>query len=75
MENIWLKILGTYLAYILISALVAYYYFHMKRKELFGGFIGSTVIAFLGAMIFSFLMDDIFAMVINFLFPMRPSST
>ncbi|HPY03243.1 MAG TPA: hypothetical protein PL161_08470 [Spirochaetota bacterium] len=40
-----------------VGALSSWIFYHVKRKELFGGFIGGMVIGVLGALIGAFILD------------------
>lgn len=45
---------------LLIAAAVAAIFYHLKRRELFGGFIGAFVVAFIGALIGGYVLDYLF---------------
>jgi uncharacterized membrane protein YeaQ/YmgE (transglycosylase-associated protein family) len=53
--------------YIAIGAIIAYLFYYIKRRDLFGGYIGGLVIGLLGALIGGLLLNDITERVFNFL--------
>lgn len=52
---------------IAIGALVSIFFYVIKRRELFGGFIGGMVIGVVGALIGGYLLNEITLFVIDFL--------
>ena len=63
-----LKAIAIYLA---LGALVSFIYYYIKRKDLFGGYIGGLVVGVIGALIGGFVLDylfyDIAVIVLEFL--------
>jgi uncharacterized membrane protein YeaQ/YmgE (transglycosylase-associated protein family) len=57
--------------YLGIGAVISWIYYYMKRRDLFGGFIGGLVVAVIGAIIGGFILDklllDITVQILNFL--------
>ncbi len=57
--------------YLSLGALVSYVFYSLKRRDLFGGFIGGAVVGVIGALIGGFVLDyifyDIIAWVLEFL--------
>ena len=45
--------------YLGLGALVSWIYYYMKRRDLFGGYIGGMVIGVIGALIGGFILDKI----------------
>ncbi len=54
MEKFLLYILK-YIVLIGIAAIISWYFYYFKKKEILGGFIGGMVVAVLGAIIFDLL--------------------
>lgn len=50
-----------------IGALISWIFYHLKRKDLFGGFIGGMVVGVIGALIGAFLLDPILVWVVDLL--------
>jgi uncharacterized membrane protein YeaQ/YmgE (transglycosylase-associated protein family) len=46
--------------YIGIGALVAFIFYNLKKRDLFGGYIGGLVVGVIGALIGGLLLDKIF---------------
>jgi uncharacterized membrane protein YeaQ/YmgE (transglycosylase-associated protein family) len=46
--------------YIGIGALVAFIFYNIKKRDLFGGYIGGLVVGVIGALIGGLLLDKIF---------------
>ena len=42
-----------------VGALVSWIFFHIKKRDLFGGFIGGMVVGVLGALIGAFILDKL----------------
>jgi len=63
-----IKAIGIYLA---LGALVSFIYYNMKKKDLFGGYIGGLVVGVIGALIGGFILDyllyDITVIILEFL--------
>jgi len=57
--------------YLSLGALVSYIFYSLKRRDLFGGYIGGLVVGVIGALIGGFILDylffDIVAIVMEFL--------
>ena len=68
--NILMKILAIAI-YLALGALVSWIFFTIKRKDLFGGYIGGLVVGVIGALIGGFILDklflDITIKILNFL--------
>lgn len=45
--------------YIAVGALVSWIFYSLKRRDLFGGFIGGMVIGVIGALIGGFILDKL----------------
>lgn len=45
--------------YIAMGALVSWIFYNLKRRDLFGGFIGGMVIGVIGALIGGFILDKL----------------
>ncbi|MCP4136938.1 MAG: hypothetical protein GY754_38580 [bacterium] len=52
-----LKAVAIYLA---IGAVMSYIYYSLKRRDLFGGYIGGLVVGLIGALIGGFFLDKFF---------------
>ncbi|HOW82802.1 MAG TPA: hypothetical protein PK573_09590 [Spirochaetota bacterium] len=52
-----IKAIAIYLA---LGALVAAIFYHIKRRDLFAGYIGGLVVGVIGALIGGFILDKIF---------------
>ena len=53
----FLNILKVIILYLGLGALAAAYFYHLKMKELFGGFIGGFVVGVIGALIGGYILD------------------
>lgn len=57
--------------YISLGALVAFFFYNIKKRDLFGGYIGGLVVGVIGALIGGLVLDrlfyDIFVVVLDFL--------
>ena len=56
----FLKIIKVLAITIVIGALVAAFFYYIKRRDLFGGFIGAFIVAFIGTLIGCFIIDMLF---------------
>ena len=56
----FLKVVKVIILYLGLGALVAAYFYHLKRRDLFGGYIGGFVVGVIGALIGGFIIDMIF---------------
>jgi uncharacterized membrane protein YeaQ/YmgE (transglycosylase-associated protein family) len=45
---------------VVIGAVMSYIYFNLKRRDLFGGYIGGLVVGVIGAIIGVFVLDFLF---------------
>jgi len=61
-EGLWsfLKVVKVIILYLVLGALAAAYFYQIKRRELFGGYIGGLVVGVIGALIGGFIIDMIF---------------
>ena len=68
--NILMKILAIAI-YVGLGALVSWIYFSLKKRDLFGGFIGGLAVGVIGALIGGFILDrlllDITIKILEFL--------
>jgi uncharacterized membrane protein YeaQ/YmgE (transglycosylase-associated protein family) len=57
--------------YLALGAIVSWIFYYIKRKDLFGGYIGGLVVGVIGALIGGFILDKLFLeitiKVLNFL--------
>ncbi len=51
-----IKLIAIYLA---IGAVIAWVFFSLKRRDLFGGYIGGFVVGVIGALIGGFILDKL----------------
>jgi len=56
----FLKVVKVIILYLGLGALAAAYFYHIKKKDLFGGFIGGFVVGVIGALIGGFIIDMLF---------------
>ena len=56
----FLKVVKVIILYLGLGALAAAYFYHLKRRDLFGGYIGGFVVGVIGALIGGFIIDMIF---------------
>ena len=56
----FLLILKAIAIYLALGASVAFIFYNMKRRDLFGGYIGGFVIGVIGALIGGFILDKLF---------------
>ncbi len=61
-EGIWgfLKVVKAIAIFLALGALVSFIYYSIKRRDLFGGYIGGLVVGFIGAIIGGYLLDYLF---------------
>lgn len=52
-----LKAIGIYLS---LGALVSFIFYGIKRRDLFGGYIGGLIVGVIGALVGGFILDRIF---------------
>jgi uncharacterized membrane protein YeaQ/YmgE (transglycosylase-associated protein family) len=68
--NFFMKVLAIVI-YLALGAFVSWIFFNIKRRDLFGGYIGGLVVGVIGALIGGFILDklflDITIKVLNFL--------
>lgn len=43
--------------YLVLGAMLSWYFYYFKRKDLFGGFIGGAIVGLFGAILGNFLSD------------------
>ncbi|HOK01263.1 MAG TPA: hypothetical protein PKX79_06380 [Spirochaetota bacterium] len=67
----FLLVVKAIIIYIGLGALVAFIFYNLKRRDLFGGYIGGLVIGVIGALIGGLILDrlfyDIFVVILDFL--------
>ena len=67
----FLKVLMKIVIFLFIAAGVTSIFYHLKRKKLFGGYIGGFIIAVIGVVIGEFVLDHLLMektkVVLNFL--------
>ncbi|MCL1833106.1 MAG: hypothetical protein FWG49_01265 [Leptospirales bacterium] len=56
----FLKVVKVIILYLGLGALAAAYFYHLKRRDLFGGYIGGLVVGVIGALIGGFVIDMLF---------------
>jgi len=56
----FLNVVKAIILYLGLGALTAAYFYHLKRRDLFGGYIGGFVVGVIGALIGGFIIDMIF---------------
>jgi uncharacterized membrane protein YeaQ/YmgE (transglycosylase-associated protein family) len=70
LQGFFMKILAI-IIYLGLGAIVSWIYYYVKRRDLFGGFIGGLVVGVIGALIGGFILDrlllDIAIRVLRFL--------
>jgi uncharacterized membrane protein YeaQ/YmgE (transglycosylase-associated protein family) len=68
--NFFMKILAVAI-YLLLGVLVAWIFYFIKKRDLFGGYIGGLIVGVIGALIGGFILDklflDISIKILNFL--------
>ena len=54
-----------------LGALVSFIFYHLRKRDLFGGYIGGLVVGFIGAIIGGYILDylfyDLSVMILEFL--------
>jgi uncharacterized membrane protein YeaQ/YmgE (transglycosylase-associated protein family) len=55
-----LNVVKVILLYLVLGALTAAYFYLLKRRDLFGGYIGGLVVGVIGALIGGFIIDMLF---------------
>ena len=53
--------------FLLVGALVSFIYYTIRRRELFGGYIGGLTIGFIGALIGGLVLDNALLIAMDFL--------
>ena len=56
----FLKVVKLIILYLGLGALAAAFFYHIKKRELFGGFIGGFVVGVIGALIGGYVLDKLF---------------
>jgi len=56
----FLRVLKAIVLYIGLGALVAFIFYNIKRRDLFGGYIGGLVVGVIGALIGGLVLDSLF---------------
>ena len=56
----FLMVLKAIVIYLAIGASVAFIFYNLKKKDLFGGYIGGLVVGVIGALIGGLILDSIF---------------
>lgn len=59
------KYLIDFLVYIALGAAVSWFFFYLKRLDLFGGFLGGALVALIGAILGAFLLGSTLNTVID----------
>lgn len=62
MEGLWsfLNVVKAILIFLAIGAIISFIFYFIRRRDLFGGYIGGLVIGFIGAIIGGYLLDYLF---------------
>lgn len=62
MEGLWsfLNVVKAILIFLAIGAIISFIFYFIRRRDLFGGYIGGLVIGFIGATIGGYLLDYLF---------------
>ena len=55
------------LVHILIAAVLSWYFYSWKRRDLLGGFIGGMIVSFFGGILGGFVVSDAVNFIIDFL--------
>ncbi len=56
----FMKVVKAIVLFIGLGAGVAFIFYNLKRRDLFGGYIGGLVVGVIGALIGGFVLDSIF---------------
>ena len=56
----FLRVVKAIVLYIGLGASVAFIFYHFKKKDLFGGYIGGLVVGVIGALIGGLVLDNLF---------------
>jgi len=61
-EGLWsfLNVVKAILIFLAIGAIISFIFYFIRRRDLFGGYIGGLVIGFIGAIIGGYLLDYLF---------------
>lgn len=54
-----------FLVYIALGAMISWFFFYLRRLDLFGGFLGGAVVALIGAILGAFLLQKPLNIVID----------
>jgi uncharacterized membrane protein YeaQ/YmgE (transglycosylase-associated protein family) len=68
-QGIWdfLQAIVAILIVVALGALVSFIFYTLKRRDLFGGFIGGMVIGVIGALIGGYILNNITMIIMDFL--------
>jgi uncharacterized membrane protein YeaQ/YmgE (transglycosylase-associated protein family) len=61
------KYLIDFLVYLALAAAISWFFFYFKRLDLFGGFLGATVVALIGSILGAFVFGRLLSEIIKFL--------
>ena len=53
-----IRIITDIITYLLLSAMLAWFFYHWKRKDLVGGFLGAGFVALVGCILGAFVISD-----------------
>jgi len=56
----FLRVVKAIVLYVGLGAIVAFIFYSLKKRDLFGGYIGGLVVGVIGALIGGLVLDDIF---------------
>lgn len=59
------KYIIDFIVYIALGAMISWFFFYLRRLDLFGGFLGAAVVALIGAILGAFLLGGILNIVID----------
>jgi len=51
------KYIIDFLVYVALGTLISWFFYHLRRLDLFGGFLGAAVVALIGAILGAFLLQ------------------
>jgi uncharacterized membrane protein YeaQ/YmgE (transglycosylase-associated protein family) len=51
------KYLIDFMVYIALGAIISWFFYYLRRFDLFGGFLGGTVVALIGSILGAFLLQ------------------